>query len=198
MLLGPWSTLQTLSFLPSISHAGKILPIKGYASDFRLYYLDLKVLYRPHPSCLQYLMRGEFYLSRFMHPIGLRIWFFGYVTWTLDYSASLILLAFSISCRGEFYLSRLAHLTLLMHPIGLRIWFFGYVTWTLEYSANLILLAFSISCGGEFYLSRLAHLILRLLGPWSALQSSSFLPLVSHAENIFNKQCPFLIFPTRF
>ena len=82
-------------------------------------------------------------LSWFIHPIGLRIWFFGYVTWTLEYFANFILLAFSISCGGEFYLSR------FLHPIDLRIWFFGYAIWALEYYAVLTVFAFSILCRGR-------------------------------------------------
>ena len=37
-----------------------------------------------------------------------------------------------------------------------------------------------------------------LTGSWSTRQSSPFLLLVSHAENILNEQCSFPIFPTRF
>ena len=72
-LLGPWTTLQTSFFLPSISH-----------SEENFTYQDL------------------------------RIWFWGYVTWTLDYSIDLILLVFSISCWREFYLSMFTHLTLAL------------------------------------------------------------------------------------
>ena len=130
---------------------------------------------------------------------GLRIWFFGYVTLTLEYSADLILLVFSISCSREFYLSNFTHL------IGLHIWFFGYVAWTLEYCANLILLAFSISCGGEFYLSRFTHLLgLRVwffaYVTWTLEHSANLILLTFTNVSPFIRQCrawiPFYIWET--
>ena len=119
---------------------------------------------------------------------GLRIRFFGYVTWALKYSTDLNFLAFNISCGGEFYLSRFMHVigyasdysAMLLGPWStlqtsfllpsashagesftcqsLRIWFFGFNIWTLEYDSAT------------------------LLGPWITLQTSSFLPSVSHAS----------------
>lgn len=123
----------------------------------RLCHLDLRLLCRPHPSCLQYLMRGRVSPTK-----GSRIWFFGFVTWTLDYSADLILLAFSISYGGEFYLW-LCYFDLgprcRLYPSSLQ-----YLMWRrvikscasgssallfAPYSADLILFALKISRGGD-------------------------------------------------
>ena len=143
LLLGPRSTLQSSSFLPSVSHAGESFTYQG-----------------------------------------LRIWFYGYVTWTLDYSADLILLAFSISCGGEFHLSRFTHLILRLcyldlgllcrhHPSCLQYLMQGRVPSIKVYASNSSAM---------------------LLGPWSILQTSSFLPSISHAGEIL----PIKVYPSDF
>ena len=108
MLLGPRSTLQTSSFLPSVSHAGDNSTYRGLcmwlvcASDYSA------MLLRPWIT-----LQTSSFLPTVSHTResftyqGLRIWLFGYITWTLDFSANFILLAFSISRGGEFYLSSL-------------------------------------------------------------------------------------------
>ena len=59
LLLGPRSALQSSSFLPSVSHAGEFHLSRFTHLILRLRYLDLGLLCRSHPSCLQYLMRGR-------------------------------------------------------------------------------------------------------------------------------------------
>ena len=99
ILLGPWITLRTSSFLPSVSHAGESFTYQVYVPDWfahlilRLYYLDLRVFCEPLPSCLQYLMRGRVLPIKACTSDSS-------VTWTLEYAAVLILFALSIS-RGE-------------------------------------------------------------------------------------------------
>ena len=59
LLLRPWSTLQSSSFLPSVSHAGEFYLSRFTHLVLRLCYFDLGVLCSPHPFCLQYLMWGK-------------------------------------------------------------------------------------------------------------------------------------------
>ena len=73
------------------------------------------ILYSRHYKC------SAFHLGKSFTYQSLRIWFFGFNTWTLDYSADLILLAFSISCGGEFHLSRFTHLILRLYHLNFRI-----------------------------------------------------------------------------
>ena len=62
LLFGPWTILQTSSFLPLVSYAGESFTYQGLRIRFHDFcYLDLGLLYRSHPSCLhQHLMRERF------------------------------------------------------------------------------------------------------------------------------------------
>lgn len=93
------------------------------------------------------------------------------------YSTDLIFLTFNISCVGFYYQ-------------GLPVWFFGYVTRVLC-KPHPSCLRYHMR-GREFYLSRLAHLVSDfsaiLLGSYSTLRISSFLPSISHAGESFTYQ----------
>ena len=130
---------------------------------------------------------------------GSRIWFFGFASWTLDYSADLILIAFSISYGGEFYL-RLCYFDLgprcRLYPSSLQYLMRRRVIKSCAsgssalrfgpYSADLILFALSISRGGD-RLPVTTHAFNHLI-PWlCSLElgvpcSLFFLSSVSHVE----------------
>lgn len=108
---------------------------------FPLCHWDFALLCTPYPSCLWCLY----------------IWFFGFVTWILDYSIDLILLAFSILCGGDFHLSRL-YLFCFQYLMQRR------VSPIKVHASDSLALSLELE---------------------TTLQTSSILPLIFHTEEIF-------------
>lgn len=82
--------------------------VKVYPSDFSA------MLLGPWTSqdFISFLPLVSYAEESFTHLIDWHIWFSGYITWTLEYSANLILLVFGITCGGESFTYQ-----------GLHIWF---------------------------------------------------------------------------
>ena len=109
------------------------------------------------------------------------------VTWALDYSAYFILLAFSMSCGGEFYPSRFTHSILWTQCGGESYWVSHIWSCTYRYAAN-------ISSGKILRRERLIQTVF-IPTPAEPIvlptpQSLSFLPWVSHARESKIQQNP--------
>ena len=136
-----------------------------------LCYLDLEVLCRPHPSCLQYLMRGivlpiKIYASDWFAHLILRLYYLDLGVLCKPHPSC----AFSISRGGEFYLSRFTHLILRLCYLDLGVLCKPHPS-CLQYLMRGRVLPIKV------YASDSSTLI---SGPWSTMQSSLFLPLVFH------------------